>query len=360
MQQLLECVPNFSEGRDLGIIKQITDSIESVESVRLLNVDSGKATNRTVITFVGPPDGVVEAAFQSIKTAAALINMEIHQGEHPRFGAADVCPLVPITGMTMDEAVECARQLGQRVGQELGIPVYLYEFAATKSKWKNLAVIRSGEYESLEKKLRKKEWHPDFGPAKFNAGAGATAISARNFLVAYNINLNTTSARRANAVAFDVREQGRVKRTGDPLTGEVTQDDKGEPVRIPGSLKSVKAIGWFIEEYGIAQISMNLTDIIVTPIHVAFDEVVEKAHARGLGVTGSEVVGLIPKQAILDAGYHYLTKQKRSLGVPESELIKIAVKSMGLDELGPFDPGERIIEYMLEKPGSSPLGQMGL
>ena len=359
MQQLIECVPNFSEGRDTGIIKQITDAIQAVEYVRLLNVDPGKATNRTVVTFVGPPDPVIEAAFRGIQKATELINMENHQGEHPRFGATDVCPLVPIAGISMEEVVKYAGKLGKRVGEELSIPVYLYEFAATKPEWKHLAVVRSGEYEGLKDKLEKPEWKPDFGPAQFNA-AGATAISARNFLVAYNINLNTTSTRRANAVAFDVREQGRVKRTGDPVTGEVVKDNTGNPVRISSSLKSVKAIGWYIKEYGIAQISMNLTDITVTQIHSAFDEVVEKAQARGLRVTGSELVGMIPKQAILDAGRHYLTKQQRSLGVSESELIKIAVKSMGLDEFGPFEPEKRIIEYVLQEPGSRPLRHMDL
>ncbi|MEN8123061.1 MAG: glutamate formimidoyltransferase [Bacteroidota bacterium] len=348
MKQLIECVPNFSEGNDMSIIKQITDQIESVDGVRLLDVDPGKATNRTVVTFVGTPDEVIDAAYLAIKKAAELIDMSKHHGEHPRFGATDVCPLVPIANISMDETVEYAHKLAKRAGEELEIPIYCYEFAAQEEKRKNLAYCRSGEYEALKEKLVKPEWKPDFGPAKFNAGAGATAISARNFLVAYNFNLNTTSTRRANAIAFDVREAGRTKREGNPVTGKIVKDENGKPVRIPGSLKKTKAIGWYIEEYGVAQISMNLTDITVTSIHQAFDEVSEKARLRGIRVTGSELVGLVPLQALLDAGKHYLKKQERSIGISEDEIIKIAIKSLGLDELKPFNPKERIIEYLLE------------
>ena len=348
MKQLIECVPNFSEGNDMSIIKQITDQIESVDGVRLLDVDPGKATNRTVVTFVGTPDEVIDAAFLAIKKAAELIDMSKHHGEHPRFGATDVCPLVPIANISMEETVEYAHKLAKRVGDELEIPIYCYEFAAREEKRKNLAYCRSGEYEALKEKLTKPEWKPDYGPAKFNAAAGATAISARNFLVAYNFNLNTTSTRRANAIAFDVREAGRTKREGNPVTGKIVKDENGKPVRIPGSLKKTKAIGWYIEEYGVAQISMNLTDIMVTSIHQAFDEVSEKARLRGIRVTGSELVGLVPLQALLDAGKHYLIKQERSIGISEDEIIKIAIKSLGLDELKPFDPKERIIEYLLK------------
>jgi glutamate formiminotransferase/formiminotetrahydrofolate cyclodeaminase len=348
MKQLIECVPNFSEGNDMTIIKQITDRIESIDGVRLLDVDPGKATNRTVVTFVGTPDEVIDAAFLAIKKASELIDMSKHHGEHPRFGATDVCPLVPIANITMEETVEYAHKLAKRVGDELEIPIYCYEFAAKEEKRKNLAYCRSGEYEALKEKLTKPEWKPDYGPAKFNAGAGATAISARNFLVAYNFNLNTTSTRRANAIAFDVREAGRSKREGNPVTGKIVKDENGKPVRIPGSLKKTKAIGWYIEEYGVAQISMNLTDITVTSIHQAFDEVSERARQRGIRVTGSELVGLVPLQAMLDAGKHYLRKQQRSTGISEEEIIKIAIKSLGLDELKPFDPKERIIEYLLD------------
>ncbi|MCF6240807.1 MAG: glutamate formimidoyltransferase [Bacteroidales bacterium] len=359
-KKLIECVPNFSEGNNMNIIKQITDEIENIEGVRLLDVDPGKATNRTVVTFVGTPDEVVEAAFRAIKKAAELIDMSKHHGEHPRFGATDVCPLVPISNITMDETVSYAHKLAKRVGEELEIPVYCYEFAAREEKRRNLANVRSGEYEGLKEKLSDPEWKPDFGPAKFNAQAGATAISARNFLVAYNINLNTTSTRRANAIAFDVREAGRVKREGNPITGKIIKDENGNPVRIPGTLKKTKAIGWYIKEYGIAQISMNLTDITVTSIHQAFDEVSEKARLRGIRVTGSELVGLVPLQAILDAGKHYLRKQQRSAGISEEEIIKIAVKSLGLDELKPFHPKERIIEYLLEEEKEDELIKMDL
>ncbi len=357
-KQLIECVPNFSEGRDMSIIKQITDTIENVDGVRLLDVDPGKATNRTVVTFVGEPEPVIEAAFQAIKKASEVIDMSKHKGEHPRFGATDVCPLVPVSNIEMDEVVKYAHKLGERVGKELEIPIYCYEFAATEEKRRNLATVRSGEYEGLAKKLENPEWKPDFGPAKFNERAGATAISARNFLVAYNFNLNTTSTRRANSIAFDVREAGRVKREGDPITGKKVLDENGNPVRIPGTLKKAKAIGWYIEEYGIAQISMNLTDISVTSIHQAFDEVVKSASQRGIRVTGSELVGLVPKQAMLDAADHYLLKQNRSLGISESEKIKIAVKSLGLDDLKPFNPKEKIIEYLLEDDSNQPLINM--
>jgi glutamate formiminotransferase/formiminotetrahydrofolate cyclodeaminase len=351
MKQLIECVPNISEGRDENIIKQVTDMVETVEGVRLIDVDPGKATNRTVITFVGPPEEVCEAAFRVVKKAAELIDMSKHSGAHPRFGATDVCPLVPVANITMDETVKYARKLGKRIGDELGIPGYNYEFAAYKPERKNLANCRSGEYEGLKEKLTSPEWKTDFGPAEFNesvAKTGVTAVGARNFLVAYNANLNTTSTRRANAIAFDVRERGRTKREGDPTTGKIVKDEKGNPVMIPGMLKSVKAIGWFIEEYGVAQISMNLTDITVTSVHEAFDAVVKSADSRGIRVTGSELVGVIPLKAMLDAGKHYLRKQKRSTGIPDREIIKIAVKSLGLDELTPFDPDKKIIEYILE------------
>lgn len=351
MKQLIECVPNFSEGRDAATIEKIAAVIRQSEGVKLLNIDPGKATNRTVFTFVGEPQFVVEAAFNAIEAAAELIDMEKHHGEHPRFGATDVCPLVPIANISMEETVAWAHKLAQRVGNELSIPVYCYEFAASTEERRSLANCRSGEYEGLKEKLANPVWKPDFGPALWNervAKTGATAIGARNFLVAYNVNLNTTSVRRANAVAFDVREAGRVLREGDPATGKIVKDENGTSVRISGSLKKVRAIGWYIEEYGIAQISMNLTDITVTPVHVAFDEVCRKADARGLRVTGSELVGLIPLEAILEAGRYFLRKQERSTGVPDAELIKIAVKSLGLDELTPFNPQERIIEYLLE------------
>ncbi len=345
--QLIECVPNFSEGRDEGIIKQITDEIEKVEGVKLLDVDPGKATNRTVVTFVGTPDEVLEAAFHAVKKASEVIDMRRHRGEHPRFGATDVCPVVPVSNITMEETAEYAHKLAKRIGEELGISVYCYENAAREKKRQNLANCRAGEYEGLKEKLEHPEWKPDYGPDTFNPKSGATAVGARDFLVAYNINLNTTSTRRANAIAFDVREKGRVKREGDPLTGKIVKDKNGNRVMIPGSLKSVKAIGWFIEEYGVAQISMNLTNISKTPVHIAFDEVSRRAEARGVRVTGSELVGLIPLKAMLDAGKYFLRKQKRSLGVSDKELIKIAVKSMGLDDLYRFKAEEKIIEYML-------------
>ncbi|MFA5817011.1 MAG: glutamate formimidoyltransferase [Bacteroidales bacterium] len=346
-KRLIECVPNFSEGNNLSIIKQITDQIESVSGIRLLDVDPGKATNRTVVTFVGTPEDVIEAAFLGIRKACEVIDMRHHKGEHPRFGATDVCPFVPVSGVTMEEAAEYARILARRVGEELQIPVYCYEFAAFEEKRKNLANIRSGEYEGLSEKLKDPEWKPDFGPAEFVPRTGSIAIGARNFLVAYNVNLNTTSTRRANSIAFDIREAGRVLR-------------QGEPARIPGSLKKVKAIGWYIEEYGIAQISINLTDISVTPIHVAFEEVCNKAIERGMRVTGSELVGLVPLDAMLQAGRYFLKKQQRSTGIPEKEIIKIAVKSLGLDDLKPFVAEEKIIEYILADQYNHPLIDMDL
>lgn len=331
----------------MQIIKLITNEIEAVEGVRLLDVDPGKATNRTVVTFVGTPEEVIEAAFRAVKKASELIDMQKHKGAHPRFGATDVCPLVPVSNITMEETVEYARRLAKRIGEELNIPVYCYENAALEEKRKNLANIRSGEYEGLKDKLSKPEWKPDFGPAKFNAHTGATAVGARDFLVAYNINLNTTSARRANSIAFDLREKGRPMREGDPITGKIVKDDKGNQVMIPGALKAVKGIGWFIEEYGIAQVSLNLTNISITSVHVAFEEACKKAEVRGVRVTGSELVGLIPLKAMLDAGAYFLRKQKRSTGVSDKELLKIAVKSLGLDDLYPFKPEEKIIEYIL-------------
>jgi glutamate formiminotransferase/formiminotetrahydrofolate cyclodeaminase len=349
MKKVIECVPNFSEGRDMNIIRQITDAIESVDGVKLLNVDPGKATNRTVVTFVGDEDTVVEAAFRAISKAAELIDMSRHKGEHPRFGATDVCPFIPIANATMDDCIACAKKLGERVGTKLGIPVYLYEYAASAPHRKNLASVRASEYEGIKDKIKTAEWKPDFGPAEWNERSGNVAIGARKILIAYNANLNTTSTRRANSVAFDVREQGRK-----------VKNVKGEEVHQPGACKSVKGIGWFIEEYGIAQVSMNLTDIDVTPIHIAFDECVKSAYHRGMRVTGSELIGLIPLQSMLDAGKYFLLKQQRSIGVSEDELIKIAIKSMGLDELMPFDPQKRIIEYMLADHAASPLVNMKL
>lgn len=351
MNQLIECVPNFSDGNNMDIIRQITDEIESVEGVRLIDVDSGQATNRTVVTFVGTPDEMLQAAFKAVKKASEIIDMTKHKGAHPRFGATDVCPLVPVSNITMQETVEYARKLAERLGKELNIPIYCYESAAFEEKRKNLAHCRSGEYEGLNEKLSNPEWKPDFGPAEFNdsvAKTGATAVGARNFLVAYNVNLNTTSTRRANAIAYDIREKGRVKREGDLITGKIVKDKKGNSVNIPGMLKSVKGIGWYIEEYGIAQLSFNLTDITVTSVHEVFDAACQRAEARGLRVTGSELVGVIPLKAMLDAGKHYLKKQNRSLGISDAEIIKIAVKSLGLDELTPFDPKKKIIEYILE------------
>ena len=343
--QLIECVPNFSEGRDLAIIKQITDAIETVEGVTLLDVDPGKATNRTVVTFIGPPTAVVEAAFLAIQKACALIDMRTHQGEHPRMGATDVCPLIPVSGISMAETAEWAKRLGERVGRELDLPIYLYEAAASRPERKNLAVIRAGEYEGLPEKLADPNWVPDFGPAVFKPQHGATVIGARDFLIAYNVNLNTTSTRRANSVAFDVREAGRV--ATDPATGKPLKDAQGETVRQPGLLKGVKGIGWYIEEYGIAQVSMNITDMEATPLHTAFEACCQSADRRGMRVTGSELVGLVPLRVMLEAGKYFLKKQQRSAGVSEAELVKIAIKSMGLAELAPFDPQRKIIEYNL-------------
>ncbi len=359
-RQLIECVPNFSEGRDMAIIKQITDVIESVEGVRLLDVGPGRDTNRTVVTFTGSPEAVCEAAFMAVKKASEVIDMSKHTGAHPRMGATDVCPLIPIAGITMEETVVFARRLAERVGGELSLPVYCYESAAFEDRRRNLAAVRSGEYEGLKKKLADPEWKPDFGPATFNAGAGAVIVGARDFLVAFNVNLNTTSTRRANAIAFDVRERGREMREGDSVTGKVIKDTDGNPVMIPGTLKAVKAIGWFIPEYGIAQISMNLTNIGVTPVHIAFDEVCSKAEARGIRVTGSELVGLIPLKAMLDAGKHFLHKQQLSAGVSDTELIRVAVKSMGLSEIKPFNADEKIIEYVLRDKGQKKLADLSL
>lgn len=347
-RKLIECVPNFSEGVDMSKIKIITNAIEEVSGVKLLDVDPGKATNRTVVTFVGHPEAVIEAAYQAIKTAAEVLDMSKHKGEHPRMGATDVCPLIPISGISMEETVEYAKKLGERVGSELNIPIYLYESAAQKPDRKNLANIRSGEYEGFAKKIKEPNWTPDYGPTELNIKAGATVIGARDFLVAYNVNLNTTSVRRANGIAFDVRENGRVKREGNPVTGKIVRDDDGNALRVPGLLKSVKAIGWFIEEYGIAQISMNLTDINVTNLHTAFETVRDRANKRGIRVTGSELVGLVPKKVMIDAGKYFLKQQQRSVGVSDDEIIRIAVKSLGLDELGPFDPEKKIIEHLLE------------
>jgi glutamate formiminotransferase/formiminotetrahydrofolate cyclodeaminase len=349
-KQLIECVPNISEGRDTQKINAIANVVTTVEGVKLLDIDHGKATNRTVITFVGEPEKVIEAAFKLIKKASELIDMSKHTGEHPRFGATDVCPLVPIANISMVETATYAHKLGKRVGEELGISGYFYENAATSEERKNLATVRSGEYEGLKEKLSDSDWKPDFGPKEYNSqiiSSGVTAISARDFLIAYNVNLNSTSTRRANAIAFDVREAGRVKREGNPITGKKVLDENGEAIRIPGKLKAVKGIGWFIDEYGIAQISYNLTNISITSMHEAFDATVESATKRGLRVTGSELVGLVPLQAMLDAADYFLTKQNRSLGISESEKIKIAVKSLGLDDLKPFNPQERIIEYVM-------------
>ena len=349
MKKLIECVPNFSEGNDLNIIKQITDQIESVDGIKLLNVDPGKATNRTVVTFVGEPDAVIDAAFRGIAKAAELIDMSKHKGEHPRMGATDVCPLIPIAGITMEETVVYAKKLAEKVGKFLNLPVYLYEEAQSNPTRKNLSVIRAGEYEGFSTKIKLPEWKPDFGPSEYSVKSGATVIGARDFLVAYNVNLNTTSVRRANSIAFDVRENGRK-----------VKNEKGEEVVQPGSCKSVKAIGWFIEEYGLAQVSMNLTNINVTPLHIAFDECVKSAHQRGMRVTGSELVGLVPLKSLTDAGKYFLEKQERSSGVSEKELVRIAIKSLGLDELGTFKPEERIIEYQLRDKSAERLVQMSL
>lgn len=351
MKQLIECVPNISEGRNMNIINQVTAEIEKVEGVKLLDVDPGATTNRTVITFVGEPEPVCEAAFRVVKKAAELIDMQQHHGAHPRQGATDVCPLIPVSNITMDEVVDYARKLAQRIGDELQIPIYCYENAAYKPERHNLAYCRTGEYESLSSRLGTAEWKPDFGPNEWNdhvAHTGATQVGARDFLIAINYNLNTTSIRRANAIAFDVREKGRPQREGGKPNGKPMKDANGKTIMIPGTLKGTKAIGWYIEDYGIAQVSMNITSIKVAPVHKCFDEVCAKAAARGIRVTGTEIVGLVPKSVLIDAGKYYLEKQQRSVGVSESELIKIAIKSMGLDDLKPFKPEEKVIEYMIE------------
>lgn len=356
MKQLIECVPNFSEGRNMEVIRQITEVIEKAEGVKLLDVDPGATTNRTVVTFVGTPEEVVETAVAVIAKAKELIDMRNHHGDHPRFGATDVCPLVPVSNITMEETAQYARKLAERVGNELGVPVYCYENAAFEEKRRNLASCRQGEYEALKDRIGTAEWKPDFGPTVFDesvAKSGATAVGARDFLIAVNYNLNTTSTRRANAIAFDVREKGRPQREGNPITGKIMKDANGNPINIPGTLKGTKAIGWYIAEYGIAQVSMNITNTNATPLHVAFDEVCEKAAARGIRVTGAEIVGLVPKKTLIDAGCYYLQKQRRSLGIDEREIIKIAVKSMGLDDLKPFNPDEKVIEYLLEKDNNS-------
>lgn len=352
MKQIIECVPNFSEGRNKEIIKEITDAITSAADVSLLDVDPGEATNRTVVTFVGEPEAVVEAAFQGIKKAAEVIDMRQHHGAHPRMGATDVCPLIPVSGITLEECAELARGLAKRVADELGVPTYCYEAAAFTPERKNLAVCRAGEYEALPEKMNHEGKGPDFGDRPFDEAAartGATTIGARDFLIAVNFNLNTTSTRRANAIAFDVREKGRPMREGGKVTGKPMKDENGKPIMIPGTLKGTKAIGWFIDEYGIAQVSMNITDMRETPLHKAFDEVSRAAAARGLRVTGTEIVGLVPKSALIEAGKHYLRMQQRSLGIPEADIIKMAVRSMGLDELKPFVPEEKVVEFMIEK-----------
>ena len=351
MEKLVECVPNISEGNNLEIIDKIVETVDKYPGVKLLNVDPGKATNRTVITFVGDANVIVDAAFTLIAKAKELIDMSVHSGEHPRMGAVDVCPLIPISGITMDETVKLAHNLSKRVGNELSIPVYCYEYAAKEEKRKNLANCRSGEYEGLENKFNDKSWKPDYGPSKLNEEvmkSGATAISARDFLVAYNVNLNTTSTRRANSVAFDLREAGRLKREGGKITGKIIKDKNDDPVRTPGYFNNLKGIGWFIDEYGVAQISYNITNIKTTPLHEVFDKTCERAQARGMRVTGSELIGLVPKKVLLDAGRYYLAKQNRSKAIPENEIIHIAVKSLGLDELNPFDPEKRVIEYMID------------
>ena len=350
-KRIIECVPNFSEGRNIETIKQITDAIESIKGVKLLDVDPGEATNRTVVTFVGEPEAVMNAAVASIKRATELIDMRQHKGAHPRMGACDVCPLIPVSGITMEECAELARGLAKRIADELNVPTYCYEAAAFKPERRNLAVCRKGEYEALPERMTSIEEQPDFGARAFDEGiarTGATAVGARDFLVAVNYNLNTTSTRRANAIAFDVREKGRPMREGNPIVGKIIKDENGEPVMKPGTLKACKAIGWFIDEYGIAQVSMNMTDLSVTPLHVAFDEVCRAADARGVRVTGTEIVGLVPKKVLVDAGRYFLRKQHRSTGVPERELVRIAIETMGLSTLKEFKPEEKVIEYMLE------------
>ena len=360
MQKLIECVPNFSEGRDLDVIRQITGAIESMDGVALLDVDPGATTNRTVVTFVGSPEGAVEAAFRAIQKAAEVIDMRKHKGAHPRMGATDVCPFVPVSNVSWEEAIACAHQLARRVGDELNIPVYLYERAAKNKSRLNLSVIRAGEYEGFFEKIKDPVWKPDFGPVVFNEKSGATVIGARDFLVAYNVNLNTKAVRRANSVAFDVREQGRIKTEDGTPSGKPVLDAKGRPAHIPGILKHVKAIGWFVEEYGIAQVSMNLTNIEETPLHAAFDACAEAASKRGLRATGSEIVGMVPKKCLMDAGRYFLRKQKWSEGVAEEELIDIAIRSMGLSELKPFDPKEKVIEFKIESAAKKSLLKMNL
>jgi glutamate formiminotransferase/formiminotetrahydrofolate cyclodeaminase len=360
MQKLIECVPNFSEGRRPEVIKAITQAIESVESIKLLDVDPGKATNRTVVTLVGDPESVVEAAFRGIAKAAELIDMSQHSGEHARMGATDVCPFIPVSGISMEETAEYAQQLARRVGEELHIPTYLYEAAQPNKKRSNLSIIRSGEYEGFFDKIKLPEWRPDYGPAEFPAGPGATVIGARDFLIAYNVNLNTRSTRIANRIAFDVREAGRIKREGNPISGKPVLDQQGEPVRIPGKLKHVKAVGWYIEEYNMAQISMNLTNYLETPLHIAFDETCKSAEERGARVTGSELVGLVPLKPMVDAGRYFLEKQGLSTGVSEAELVHTAIRSLGLDELGPFDPNQKIIEYLLRDPKQEKLASLSV
>jgi glutamate formiminotransferase/formiminotetrahydrofolate cyclodeaminase len=360
MQKLIECVPNFSEGRDLNVIKQITAAIEAVEGVSLLDVDPGASTNRTVVTFVGSPEAAVEAAFRGIQKAAELIDMRKQKGAHPRMGATDVCPFIPVSGVIWEEAIECAKSLGKRVGEELKIPVYLYERAASNPERSNLSIIRAGEYEGFFEKIKQPAWKPDFGPAVFNEKSGATVIGARDFLVAYNVNLNTKSTRRANSVAFDVREQGRFKTDDGTPTGKKVLDEKGEPVRVPGMLKHVKAIGWYVEEYGMAQVSMNLTNIEETPLHAAFDACAASAAARGMRATGSEIVGMLPKKSLVEAGKYFLRKQMWSEGAAEEELIDLAIRSMGLSELKPFDPKEKVIEFKIAEAAKKSLVKMNL
>ncbi|HKP04400.1 MAG TPA: glutamate formimidoyltransferase [Chthoniobacterales bacterium] len=360
MKKIIECVPNFSEGRNLDIIRQITDAIASVDGISLLNVDPGASTNRTVVTFAGSPEAAVEAAFRGIQKAAVLIDMRKHKGAHPRMGATDVCPFIPVNNVSWEEAIDCARTLGKRVGDELEIPVYLYEKAASDSSRSNLSVIRAGEYEGFFEKIKEPAWKPDFGPAVFSEKSGATVIGARDFLVAYNANLNTRAVRRANSVAFDVRENGRVKTDDGTPSGKPVLDENGEPVRIPGTLKHVKAIGWYVEEYGMAQVSMNLTNLEETPLHAAFDACSESASNRGLRVTGSEIVGMLPKKCLVEAGRYFLRKQKWSEGASEEELIDVAVRSMGLSELKPFDPKEKIIEFKMESAAKKSLVKMDL
>jgi len=350
-RQIVECVPNFSEGRDKNVIQQITDVIEGCEGVRLLDVDAGEATNRTVVTFVGEPEAVVEAAFRAVRKAAEVIDMRKHHGAHPRIGATDVLPIIPVSGITLEECAELARKLAERIANEAGIPCYCYEAAAFKPERRNLAICRKGEYEGIQERITDKDEAPDFGARPYDedvARTGCTVVGARDFLIAVNFNLNTTSTRRANAIAFDVREKGRPKREGNPITGKILKDDNGEPIMLPGTLKATKAIGWYIEEYGIAQVSMNITDINVTPLHMAFEEVCRCAQNRGIRVTGTEIVGLTPKRTLIEAGKYFLEKQHRSVGIPEEDIINIAVKSLGLDDLKPFKPEEKVIEFMLD------------